>query len=146
MLYAPRMFRLPAFTGLALTVVVFASFGAACVPHKDVAAADVPKLAKLDDVMDVQATVADPQFKKIGQGSYTDEDFAAFADVSTRIQATSVKAKDFTKGPGFDKLADRLHDEAATLGVAAGNKDAKGSSDALAAMKATCKECHKSFR
>ena len=32
----------------------------------------MPKLTKLDDVMDVQATVADPQFKKIGRGSYSD--------------------------------------------------------------------------
>jgi cytochrome c556 len=127
------------------SAVTFAA-ASACVPHRDVPVQDIPKLGNLEEVMDVQATVADPQFKKIGQETYSDVDFAAFADVSSRLQATSAKVKDFTKGPGFDALADRLRDEATTLGTAASAKNAKGSSDALAAMKATCKECHKSFR
>lgn len=120
--------------------------GACAPPHRDVAAADVPKLTALADVMDVQATVADAQMKKAGAASYTDADYAAFSDVSTRIQATSAKAKDFSKGPDFDKLADKLHEVAVTLGKAAAARDAKASSDALASMKATCKECHKRFR
>ena len=89
---------------------------------------------------------ADPEMKKAGAASYTDADYAAFAEVSNRIQATSTKAKDFTKGPDFDKLADQLHEKAAALGKAAGAKDQKASSDALAGMKATCKECHSKFK
>ena len=96
--------------------------------------------------MDVQATVADPQMKKAGAASYADADYAAFTDVSDRIQATSTKAKEFSKGPDFDKLADKLHATAAALGKAAAAKDQKASSDALAAMKATCKECHSKFK
>ena len=96
--------------------------------------------------MDVQATIADPQMKKAGNTQYADADYAAFAEVSNRIQATSTKAKEFTRGPDFDKLADQLHETAVKLGAAAGAKDAKGSSDALAAMKATCKECHGKFK
>jgi len=120
---------------------------AACVPHRDVPAADVPKLTSLSDLMDVQATVADKEFSKIGDhAKYTDADYVAFSDVSTRLLATSTKAKEFSKGPGFDKLADQLHDRAEKLGAAAGAKDAKGSSDALAAVKATCKECHSKFK
>jgi hypothetical protein len=115
-------------------------------PHRDVPAADVPKLTSLGDVMDSQATIADPQMKKAGAATYTDADYAAFAEVSDRIQATSKKAKEFSKGPDFDKLADRLGEVAVSLGKAAAAKDAKASSDSLAAMKATCKECHSKFK
>ena len=120
---------------------------AACGPPKrDVKAADVAGLKDLEEVMDVQATIADPQMKKAGAAQYTDEDYAAFAEVSSRIQATSVKAKQFTKGPEFDKLADTLHETAVKLGAAATAKDAKGASDSLAEMKATCKGCHSKFK
>jgi cytochrome c556 len=124
---------------LALTVF-------ACVPHRDVPANDVPKLTALKDVMDVQATVADPQMSKAGQASYTDADWTAFADLSTRIQATSTKAKDFSKGPEFDQFADRLNGTAVALGKATEAKDAAGASKALGDMKATCKDCHKRFK
>lgn len=118
----------------------------ACVPHRDVPANDVPKLTSLKDVMDVQATVADPQMSKAGAASYTDADYAAFRDVASRIQATSTKAKEFSKGPEFDQLAQRLNGIAVDLGTAAEKKDAAASSKALGDMKATCKECHKKFK
>lgn len=119
---------------------------AACVPHRDLQPDQIEKLDKLDEVMDVQATVSDPQFKKIGQASYQDADWAAFADMSNRLQATSHKIHQFTKGPDFDKLADELHLHAEELGKGAAAKDAKGSSDALASIKATCKTCHSKFK
>jgi len=119
---------------------------AACVPHRDLPPDQIEKLDKLDQVMDVQATVADPQWGKIGQASYTDDDWKAFADVANRIQVTSKKIPQFTKGPEFDKLANQLHDRAADLEKAVAAKDAKAASDTLAAMKATCKECHSKFK
>lgn len=127
--------------------LLFVVAAAACAPHLDVPASEVPALGSLEDVMKVQATVADPQFKKIGdEQSYEQKDFDAFADLSTRIQATSTRAKNFSKGPGFDQLADQLHDRAAKLGTAAAAKNGKDASTELAAMKATCKECHSKFR
>jgi len=130
-----------------LCLALLLGLAAACgPPQRDVPAADVPKLASLSELMDAQATVADPQMKKAGAATYADADYAAFTELSSRIQATSVKAKEFSKGPGFDKLADQLHETAAKLGTASAAKDAKGSSDALAAMKATCKECHSKFK
>jgi cytochrome c556 len=115
-------------------------------PHRDVPAAEVPKLKSLSEVMDSQATIADPEMKKAGAASYSDADYAAFTEVSDRISATSTKAKEFSKGPDFDKLADKLHETAVSLGKAAAAKDQKASSDALATMKATCKECHSKFK
>jgi hypothetical protein len=107
---------------------------------------DIPKLTSLATVMDNQATVADPQWKKIGDKSYADADWAAFALTSERIQATSLKTKDFSKGPDFDALAMKLNEKAKALGTAATAKDAAGASAALGDMKATCKECHSKFR
>jgi len=127
-------------------VAAFVLPSLACVPHRDLPPDQIEKLDKLDDVMDVQATVADPQFKKIGQPAYTDEDWAAFADMSSRLQVTSKKIHQFTKGPEFDKLADDLHAKAEQLGTAASAKDAKAASDTLEGMKATCKACHSKFK
>jgi cytochrome c556 len=107
---------------------------------------DIPKLKSLDDVMDNQATTADPQFAKIGQAKFSDDDFAAFAAMSTRLLATSTKIKDFSKGPEFNAFADRLNAGAKTLGTAAAAKDGPGSDAALKEMKATCKACHSKFR
>jgi cytochrome c556 len=130
-----------AVAGLALLASLLA-----CVPHRDVPANDVPKLTSLKEVMDVQATVADPQMGKAGQATYADADWTAFADLSSRIQATSTKAKEFSKGPEFDQFADRLNGTAVALGKATEAKDAAGASKALGDMKATCKECHKKFK
>ncbi len=50
-----------------LVAVISASVAIACAPPtRDVKADDVPKLTSLKDLMDVQATIADPQFKKVG--------------------------------------------------------------------------------
>ena len=107
--------------------------GSSCVPHRDLPPDQIEKLAKLDDVMDVQATVADPQFKKMDQTAYTDG--AAFADMGNRIQVTSTKIHQFSKGPEFDQLADRLHAGAETLSAAASAKDAAKASSTLASRR-----------
>jgi cytochrome c556 len=134
----------------APTTVLAAAFALAAVhcgaPITNTPVNDIPKLTSLETVMDNQATVADPQWKKIGETSYVDADWAAFALVSERIQATSLKTKDFSKGPDFDALAMKLNEKAKALGTAAAAKDAAGASAALGDMKATCKECHSKFR
>ena len=125
-------------------MIVFAAAG--CVPHRDYPPDQIDKLAKLADVMDVQATIADPQFKKVGEASFSDADWTAFADVASRLQVTSKKIHQFSKGPGFDKLADDLHAKAEQLATTTSSKDVKATSDALASIKATCKECHSKFK
>jgi len=118
----------------------------ACVAKRLVTVDEVKNLTTLEQVMEAQATYADPQFKKRGQASFTDEEFATFADVAVRLQATGLKTKDFSKGPGFDELAVRVHDRAVDLGTAAAAKDAAGARKALTDIKASCKECHSKFR
>jgi hypothetical protein len=131
-----------------MRVIIFAAaLAAACgPPKKQTPVEEIPRLTKLGDVMDNQATVADPQFKKIGQPSYSDAELAAMGDAAARLQATSTKLKDFSKGPEWDALALRLNEKARALGDAAQAKNAAAASTALAEIKATCKECHKKFR
>jgi hypothetical protein len=131
---------------VALAGVTGAAVFGACVPHRDYTPAQIEKLDKLDEVMDVQATIADPQFKKIGQSSYTDADWNAFADLANRLQVTTRKIHQFSKGPEFDRLADQLHAKAEKLAAVASARDAAGASETLSAMKSTCKECHSKFR
>ena len=130
-----------------LMLAALVAGAAACgPPMKQTPVEEIPKLTKLTDVMDNQSTVMDPLFKKIGQTQYTDEDWAAITAAATKVQATSLKIKDFTKGAEFDALAMKLNQQATELGGTYSTKDAVAASTALANMKATCKECHKKFR
>jgi cytochrome c556 len=124
-----------------------ASLAAACAPKVNTPLADIAKLTKLDDVMDNQSTTADPQFAKIGNASYADADFAAFAETAARLQATSLKVKEFANGRAeFEAYAMRLNEKAKALATAAAAKDGAGAKTALTEMKAACKECHSKFR
>lgn len=137
---------------LFLSLILAASGLAACAPALMTPIDQIPKLTKLEDVMDNQSTIADPQFAKIGQATYGDADYAAFTTVSERIQATSVKIEDFAgefakgKEADFKDVAKKLGEKAKALGAAATAKDALASSAALKDMKAACKECHSRFR
>ena len=115
-------------------------------PVRNTPIGDIPKIATLDEVMDNQATIVDPQFAKREQTSFTEADYAGFAEMSERIKALSLKTKDFSKGPEFDALAMKLNQQAESLGKAASAKDAAAAGGALQDMKATCKECHSKFR
>jgi cytochrome c556 len=124
-----------------------AALAAACgPPMKQTPVEEIPKLTKLTDVMDNQATAMDPLFKKIGQTSFSDADWAAVTAAAAKVQATSLKIKDFSKGAEFDALAMKLNQQATELGNTYASKDAAAASTALGNMKATCKECHKKFR
>src|SRR5262245_61089311 len=90
---------------MRITLVLSPLVAMGCLHKRDLPADQIGKLTKLDELMEVQATLADPQFKKAGQPSYSDADFATFADVGTRLQVTSARLKEFSKGPGFDELA-----------------------------------------
>jgi Cytochrome C' len=125
--YAPRMRTSSSTLFTALLAPVVLGMLACGPPKLTTPVADIPKLTTLEAVMDNQATVADPQWSKI-------------------IQATSLKTKDFSKGPEFDAFAQTLHDKAKALGTAAAAKDVKASGTALREMKAACKGCHSKFK
>ena len=112
---------------------------------------EIPKLTKLEDVMDNQKAAADPLFAKVGQASFADADFAAMTAASERILVTSVKVKEFSKEypkgtAEFEAFAGKLNEKAKALGTAAAAKDTAAAKAALTEMKATCKDCHSKFK
>ena len=127
-------------------VLVVAVVLCGCASPKNTPLGEIAKLTSLEDVMDNQMGAADPQFAKIGAASFTDADYAAFGLAAERLQVTSLKTKDFSKGPEFDAFAVKLNEKAKALGVAAAAKDAAGAKAALTEMKATCKACHSKFK
>jgi cytochrome c556 len=131
---------------LLLAGIVVAGAAACGPPQKYTPVEEIPKLTKLEDVMDNQATVMDPLFKKIGQTTFNEDDWAALTAAAAKVQATSLKIKDFSKGAEFDALAMKLNGHANELSNSYATKDAIAANTALANMKATCKECHKKFR
>jgi hypothetical protein len=117
-----------------------------CAPTRTVTVEDIPKLAKLEILMDAQATYADPQFKKMKADALSDADFAQMVDAAKHLVATAKKLPDFSKGPEMTALAGKLGEKAAALETAATAKDKAGAQAALTEMKATCKECHSKFK
>ena len=76
-------------------------------PQRNVPIAEIPKLTKLDDVMDAQATIADAAVQEDPrQASYTDADWAAFADGGSALHgAPAPRSRTSPKGAEFDALA-----------------------------------------
>jgi hypothetical protein len=120
---------------------------AACAPSHRYTDAEVATAPQLKDIMWSQAQLTDPQWKKIGRSSYTDADYAYFADVGRRLELTTARIrKDFSRGPAFDQLAGTLSEHAAELSQAGTARDAAKASSALAALRQTCRTCHAKFR
>jgi cytochrome c556 len=130
----------------ALFALLLACGAAACVPARDLTVEQMSHVQRRRELMDAFSTIADPQFKKRDQQSFTDAEIAALADVGTRLQAGALHLKDFSKGPQYDALAVRLHDHAAELVDSATAKDPVKLRNTLGEIKATCRECHKKFR
>jgi cytochrome c556 len=132
---------------IALLFLALPLLAAACAPpHRDLQPAQIESLTKLDEIMDVQATVSDPQFKKIGARQYSEADYEAFEEMAHRLESTTLKIHQFSKGPEFDAIADKLHAHAERLFGAASSQHAPSTSQALEDIQATCKECHRKFK
>jgi len=133
--------RLLSAAGLAIAGLV------SCGPPKNYTpVAEIPNIKTLTELMDAQATAADPQFGKAEQASFTDAEYTELAAAGAKLDATSKHIKDFSKGAEFDALAATLNQHANALSAAAAGKDAAGARAALTGMKAACKECHSKFR
>jgi hypothetical protein len=131
-------------SALALFTVAVLHMG--CYTKLNTPVAEIPSLKTLKEVMDNQGPTADPHWGKIGATSLSDAELEALAIVGERIQATSLKIKDFSKGKDFDDLAMKLNGHAKDLQTAAKAKDAAAAGKALGDMKATCKACHDLYK
>lgn len=135
--------------GAALTLLL--AFGPGCVPKpkQDYSADQVKQIESLEELMRVQAQTADPQFNRIGQASYTDQDYASMTDAAHRLQATAETIRtrfSANRPPSFTTYASRLGEQAGELLSAIQVKDVAKASASLTGIRDTCRTCHKEHR
>lgn len=140
--------RLP----IALVSLALAAFAAHCVPapKKAYTPDEIPQINEIDEIMHVQAHVADPVFGKRDQEAFSDDEFAEMVRVGKLLQATGATLADkFAKdhgGESFASFANGLKAQAAKLEAAGTAKNAEDTRGALTAIKTQCAACHSKHR
>jgi hypothetical protein len=119
---------------------------AACAKPLDVKVADIPNLPDLKAVMQANETIGGRQWGKAGDSEFSPEQFAELKGTATNMEALAERSKKFSRGPEFDKFADKMVTLSQTLGKAADGKDGKAAGLAISDMKQTCKDCHAATR
>jgi hypothetical protein len=136
---------------VAASVSYLVAAGGGCVPKpkQDYTTEQVTHIESLEELMRVQAQTADPQFSKIGQSAYTDQDFAGMVAAAQKLQATAETIRTHhstNRPPSFATYATRLGEQAGELLAAAQAKDAAKASGALTGIRDTCRTCHREHR
>lgn len=135
--------------GAALVLLLASGLGCVPKPKQDYSADQVKQIESLEELMRVQAQTADPQFNRIGQASYSDQDYASMTDAAHRLQATAetIRTKfSQNRPPSFSTYATRLGEQATELLAAIQAKDVAKTSSTLTGIRDTCRTCHKEHR
>ena len=130
---------------MRIAPLLLATLVGCAAPRRPMAVEAVSGVKTLEELMRVQATYADPQFRKIDD-VLAEADFAALIDAAQHLQAAARRLPAFSKGAEFDALTGRLDEQAHSLESAARAKDASAARQALTAMRQVCKSCHTRFR
>lgn len=128
----------------ALALVV-----ACAAPQRDYTIDQIAEVDNLEELMDVQATVADPRFKlarSLEGQDFSDEDWAQFADMATRLQATTERCKKFSPGADFDRWNLDLQQQAIKLTTAVKARNSATSLKLVGGMRKTCAACHRKYK
>ncbi len=118
-------------------------------PHRDYDTEQINALDDLEQLMDVQATVADPRFDladELKDRDFTAEDWAAFLDMGTRLQATAAKVASFSEGEDFDRWNTQLGNQARDLVTHIQAKAAPQTLATVHELQATCRACHDKYK
>jgi len=129
-------------------LVLIVSILACSAPKRGYSVDQIAAVEDLEELMYVQATVADPRFrlaKGLEADAVTDAQFAEFADMGKRLGATTKVLPRFSMGKGFKKYAQRMAEQSAELERLALAKDGKAAAVALG-IKKTCAACHDDYR
>ncbi len=142
----------PARVALLLVPALLLTF-ACIVPVRDYSVDEIASVGSLDELMDVQATVAEPRFDLADErsdGRLTDAEFAEFEDLAVRLAATARRIPEFATGdtadPGFVAYARTLEDQATELGTLVSARDGTQVVALALAIETTCKDCHWDYR
>ncbi len=133
---------------IALTLLV------ACAPPKrDFDDEQIKSVADFDELMWVQATVADPRFElaeKSTRESLTKEHLEAFRDMGHRLRIAARRMPAFREelmvDDGFVRFAQQQQEKAEMLEMAAQAGDRKVVLDLALSIRTTCAACHVAYR
>ncbi len=118
------------------------------VPSRDYTPDQIASETDFEELMYVQATVADPRFKLakgLDAGKMSENDFEQFLDMGTRLQLTAKRIGEISRTDfgGFDK---QLGSRAKSLEDFARALDGPNTIKAVRAVKKTCAACHAEYR
>lgn len=135
---------------MALTGAVLTALLAACSPpERDYEEERILQVKDLEELMYVQATVADRRFRlarRVDPQKMTAAQFAEFEDMGRRLHASAQVLPKFSKGPGFDAYTKQLDARSRELERAAKARDGKAVVDLAGQVKQVCAACHDEFR
>ena len=142
--------------GMATRVLLVASLavlvGSCVPPTRDFDAAQIKAVTDFDELMWVQATVADDRFKmakNADPNALSDSELGAFIDMGQRLQATARRIPELGeqgKNASFRELAAELASRAAVVEREARAKNGPAAVKAVLAVKDTCQKCHAEFK
>jgi hypothetical protein len=118
-------------------------------PRRDYDEATIAGVDDLEELMDVQATVADPRFRRareVAEGSLTAADFPEFVDMGRRLAATGRRLAAFGKAPRFLAYGAEQVRLATELTRVAQAGDGPETARVALAIRQVCADCHQEFR
>lgn len=125
-----------------LSLLALSASLAACFPSVDPPLAEIPKIAELETVMHANETLGKRLWGKSGKESYSDAELAELKELGQKMQALAERTKGLSRGPVFDKHAEKMVATTQALNAAVEAKDAKAAGAAIDTIKQTCKSCH----
>ena len=136
-------------TAALACAVLIALLGGCSPPERDYGEERILQVKDLEELMYVQATVADRRFRlarRVDSQSMTPAQFAEFEDMGRRLGATTTVLPKFSKGPKFDAYVEQLAARSGELVRAAKARDGKATVDLAGQVKQVCAACHDKFR
>jgi len=118
-------------------------------PTRDYDVEQIRATTDLEELMYVQATVADPMFEvaEATAAADVDEDQRArFLDMAVRLQACAEVLETMSRLPDFQAYARELGEHAAAVEQAVDMGDMDAVLESTLAVRSTCAACHDDFR
>ena len=136
-------------TWVVACAVLVALLGACSPPERDYDEKRILEVDDLEELMYVQATVADRRFRlarRVDPEAMTPGQFGEFVDMGRRLGASAKVLPKFSKEPEFDAYASQLGERAGELERAAKARDGKATVELAGQIRQVCAACHDKFR
>jgi len=136
-------------TRIVACAALVALLGACSPPVRDYGEKKILEVQDLEELMYVQATVADRRFRlarRADPEAMKPDQFGEFEDMGRRLLAAARVLPRFSKGPEFDAYAKQMGERAGELERAAKARDGKATIELAGQIRQVCAACHDKFR